>query len=73
MFNLTLDWLTLDWQLILINLSILSILFQLTPKAWILSWRIDRLERIYAWSRDIERAANDQHISSSVSPADPKI
>ncbi|KAJ5546849.1 hypothetical protein N7494_004434 [Penicillium frequentans] len=64
MFNLTLDWLTLDWQLILINLSILSILFQLTLKTWILSWRIDRLERIYAWSRDIERAANDQDISS---------
>ncbi|KAJ6006407.1 hypothetical protein N7451_004351 [Penicillium sp. IBT 35674x] len=65
--------LTLDWQLILINLSILSIIFQLTPKNWMMAWRIDRLERNYARSRDIERAANDQNISSSFSPADPKI
>ncbi|KAJ5898425.1 hypothetical protein N7504_008713 [Penicillium tannophilum] len=73
MVNLTLDWLTLDWQLILINLSILSILFQLTSKTWMLSWRIDQLERNYARSRDIERAANDLDTSFSVPPAYSKI
>lgn len=61
MFNLTLDWLTLDWQLILINLSILSILFQVRFRYTSFFWNL-------ADSEDLDVVLENRSIGTQLHP-----